>query len=127
MLELPARVRAVTAGDVQRTARRYLRPEQRSIAWYLPGDGGRRIRAGGDGIRRRECGGEAAYRHGGTGLAPGRVARAATVRRAWTAGCRALLQPSDLSASVQVRIVTDRPARRARMPTIPSRGMPSFT
>lgn len=36
LLELPARVAGVTAADVQRAAREYLRPEYRTIGWYLP-------------------------------------------------------------------------------------------
>lgn len=38
MLSLPERVAAVSAADVQRAAARYLRPEQRSIAWYVPSE-----------------------------------------------------------------------------------------
>ena len=37
LLELPERVRAVTAADVQAVAQRYLDPSRRSIAWHLPG------------------------------------------------------------------------------------------
>ncbi|HET6629051.1 MAG TPA: insulinase family protein [Woeseiaceae bacterium] len=36
LLELPALVAEVTAGDVQRVAREYLRPELRTIGWYVP-------------------------------------------------------------------------------------------
>ncbi|MDH4125254.1 MAG: insulinase family protein [Gammaproteobacteria bacterium] len=36
LLTLPERVAAVTAADVQRVAARYLLPQRRSIAWYLP-------------------------------------------------------------------------------------------
>ena len=36
LLELPQRVAAVSAADVQRAAVRYLGSEQRSIAWHLP-------------------------------------------------------------------------------------------
>jgi predicted Zn-dependent peptidase len=36
LLELPALVAEVTAEDVQRVARDYLRPEFRTIGWYLP-------------------------------------------------------------------------------------------
>lgn len=35
-LQLPARIAAVTAEDVQRVTARYLLPQGRSIAWYLP-------------------------------------------------------------------------------------------
>lgn len=35
-LQLPGRVAAVTAADVQRVAARYLQPQGRSIAWFLP-------------------------------------------------------------------------------------------
>jgi predicted Zn-dependent peptidase len=38
LLELPARIAAVAAGDVQRTASRWLRPEARTIGWYVPRD-----------------------------------------------------------------------------------------
>lgn len=37
LLSLPARVSEVSAQEVQRVATRYLAPEQRSIAWHLPG------------------------------------------------------------------------------------------
>ncbi|MDX1403869.1 MAG: insulinase family protein [Woeseiaceae bacterium] len=37
-LELPARLALVTADDVNRIARKYLDPKQRTIAWYLPGE-----------------------------------------------------------------------------------------
>jgi zinc protease len=37
LLELPARVGAVTAEGVQRAARRWLKPERRTIGWYVPG------------------------------------------------------------------------------------------
>ena len=37
LLTLPARVASVTPADVQRVALTYLLPEQRSIAWHLPG------------------------------------------------------------------------------------------
>ena len=36
LLELPQRVAAVTAADVQALAQQYLSPERRSIAWHLP-------------------------------------------------------------------------------------------
>lgn len=36
LLTLPDRVAAVTAGDVQHVAARYLLPQRRSIAWYRP-------------------------------------------------------------------------------------------
>ena len=36
LLTLPESVAAVSAADVQRVAARYLLPERRSIAWYLP-------------------------------------------------------------------------------------------
>ena len=36
LYELPERVRAVTAADVQRVARTWLGPERRTIGWYLP-------------------------------------------------------------------------------------------
>ncbi len=36
LLEMPARLAAVTAADVSRVACTYLRPEQRTIGWYLP-------------------------------------------------------------------------------------------
>jgi zinc protease len=36
LMTLSERVTAVTAGDVQRVAARYLLPQRRSIAWYLP-------------------------------------------------------------------------------------------
>ncbi len=38
LLRLPETLRAVTAEDVQRVARRYLRPEQRTIGWWSPAD-----------------------------------------------------------------------------------------
>ena len=38
LLSLPERVATVSTADVQRVAARFLRPEQRSIAWYIPGD-----------------------------------------------------------------------------------------
>ena len=37
LLELPFRIAAVTASDVQRVARAYLRPEHRTIGWYMAG------------------------------------------------------------------------------------------
>ncbi len=37
LLELPERLAAVTAADVSRVACSYLRPDQRTIGWYLPG------------------------------------------------------------------------------------------
>lgn len=37
LLELPERVRAVTAADVQRVAATYLLPERRTIGWHVPG------------------------------------------------------------------------------------------
>ena len=37
LLELPRRVAAVTAQDVQRLASAYLRPEQRTVGWLVPG------------------------------------------------------------------------------------------
>jgi predicted Zn-dependent peptidase len=38
LLELPERVVAVTAADVQRVARTYLLPERRTIGWHVPGE-----------------------------------------------------------------------------------------
>jgi predicted Zn-dependent peptidase len=38
LLELPERLQAVTPGDVRAVARRYLRPEQRTIGWWTPGE-----------------------------------------------------------------------------------------
>lgn len=40
LLELPDRVAAVTAADLQRVARSYLLPERRTIGWYLPEESG---------------------------------------------------------------------------------------
>jgi len=39
LLELPARVAAVTAKDIARVAERYLDGERRTVAWALPDDG----------------------------------------------------------------------------------------
>jgi predicted Zn-dependent peptidase len=38
LLQLPQRLQAVTPGDVLQVARRYLRPEQRTIGWWVPGN-----------------------------------------------------------------------------------------
>ena len=38
LLDLPERLRAVTAADVQRVARAYLAPHLRTVGWYVPGD-----------------------------------------------------------------------------------------
>ncbi|MEX2494576.1 MAG: insulinase family protein [Woeseia sp.] len=38
LLELPRRVEAVTATDVQRVARRWLLPQRRTIGWHVPGE-----------------------------------------------------------------------------------------
>ncbi|MDX1517314.1 MAG: insulinase family protein [Woeseiaceae bacterium] len=40
LLTLRARVAAVSAGEVEAAARRYLRPERRTIVWYSPLDAG---------------------------------------------------------------------------------------
>lgn len=37
LLQLPQRLRAVTAQDVQAVARRYLQAQQRTIGWWVPG------------------------------------------------------------------------------------------
>ena len=37
LLDLPERLAAVTAADVSRVACSYLRPDERTIGWYLPG------------------------------------------------------------------------------------------
>lgn len=39
LLELPERISAVTAADVQRVAQRHLQAWQRTIGWYVPDDG----------------------------------------------------------------------------------------
>ncbi|MGB5295776.1 MAG: pitrilysin family protein, partial [Thermoanaerobaculia bacterium] len=38
LLDLPNRIASVTPGDAQRVAQTYLRPEQRTIGWYVAGE-----------------------------------------------------------------------------------------
>ena len=38
LLDLPARIAAVTTDDIQRVAQTYLRPEQRTIGWFVAGE-----------------------------------------------------------------------------------------
>ena len=129
LLELPARVGAVTAGDVQRTARRYLKPEQRSIAWYLPADGSSDENSP---VVKASAGADAAdeprlSKAAQAPAAPGRVAAPPPTVLRLAGGLPALLQPSDLSSSVQLRVVTDAAGTAGADADEPVTGHASFT
>ncbi len=99
LLELPRLVAEVTAEDVQRTARRYLRPEARTIGWYLP----RRFAPAPDTApvprspeKRVEMAGPAPLDD---------VPVPAPIVRSLTGGLPAIVQHSDVSSSVKVQVV----------------------
>ena len=99
LLELPLRVAKVTAADVQRVAREYLRPERRTVGWYLP--------------QRFAPEAESAPVATSPERSPDAAEPAplddepapAPVVRALSGGLPAIVQRSDLSPSVQVQLV----------------------
>lgn len=99
LLELPERVAAVTAADVQRAAREYLRPELRTIGWYLP----ERFAP--------ETASEPVTASSERDVAASEavplddVPVPAPVVRTLRGGLAAIVQRSDLSSSVQVQLV----------------------
>lgn len=96
LLELPARVAAVTAADVQRVAARWLRPEARTIGWYVP-----------DGAKSPPPPAQAAPARIEL-PPPGPVDETpveAPVARTLSGGLPAIVQRSDLSPAAHVRLV----------------------
>lgn len=99
LLELPARVGQVTAADVQRVAREYLRPDRRTIGWYLPQRLAPEV-ASAPIPRSPERAVDA-----GVPAPPDHEPVPAPVVRALSGGLPAIVQCSDLSSSVQVQLV----------------------
>lgn len=95
LLELPQRVAAVTAADVQALAQQYLSPERRSIAWHLPAIAA----AENPPPRTANALPEATPRR-----APGTHANPAAVVRRLPGGIPVLLQASDFSPLAHLRI-----------------------
>ncbi len=98
LLELPALVAAVTADDVRRVAREYLRPEARTIGWYLPG---RAAPAGPQSRPERPS----PAREAEPPAPVDEVPVPAPSLRTLAGGLPAIVQRSDLSPSAQVQIV----------------------
>jgi len=119
VLELPQRVVLVTAEDVQRTAQRYLLPERRSIAWYLPSEKS----ANGIGAPQPESRPVLA-------VSPRQPIAQHPVPPAvistLNGGIPVIVQRSDLSSSVQLRIVLAANGFTAATANDPIRGYSSF-
>lgn len=100
LLQLPERVRAVTAQDVQSVARRYLLPQQRTIGWWVPGDAAVQVGAA---LPDREV--PAASSRAAVDETPA----ATPVVMQLDGGIPLIVVESDLSPSAQLRIVTPDP------------------
>ena len=106
LVELPRRVAAVTASDVQRVARAYLAPERRTVAWLA---GGKPLAASiGVGNLR-----PAADRAGGPSTSG--VAGRPELRRL-SGGLPAIVQSSPLSDSVTVDLLLSAPVHGGTRP-----------
>lgn len=98
LFELPERVRAVAAADVQRVARTWLLPERRTIGWYLPSAAAADVDAAPTAAARPLP--EAEPRRA-VAVDPVPAASVARLR----SGIPVIVQPSSLSSSAELRIV----------------------
>lgn len=95
LLTLPARLGKVTAGDVRRVASTWLQPQQRTIAWHVPGA-----------VPPAPTFTPAqTIETPRTGAAADRVPVPAPVIRDLSGGLRVILQQSDLSSTVHLRMI----------------------
>lgn len=102
LLELPQRVAAVSAADVQRVARTWLAPEKRTIAWYLPG-----APQPVDGEAPQDSATAPAPRPGPSDDGGSPLPAPVVTRLA--GGVPAIVQPSDLSSSAHLQVVLAAP------------------
>lgn len=96
LLTLPRRIEQVTADDVSRVARSYLRPDQRTIAWYRPGIPANTMQ--GDLPDHRDIPVPAAGETDATAVAPAEL-------RVLGNGLPAIVLSSDIAASVDLKVV----------------------
>jgi zinc protease len=97
LLELPARLEAVTPADVQAVATKYLGPGKRSIAWHLPGSSNDDDATAATTLRPVDA--TKALRATGTNTNP------SPVMKRLSGGLPLLLQGSDFSPLVQLQVV----------------------
>ncbi len=120
LLTLPQRLRQVGPDDVLRVARHYLKPERRTIAWYRPGNNPQALDPAPEPIAQAAV--PAADGIDVTPVAP-------PVMRRLRGGIPAIVQSSDLSSSVGLRIVVPGNALSALVfsGNDPDPGLLSFT
>jgi predicted Zn-dependent peptidase len=107
LVGLPARVEAVTAEDVRRVAIDYLAPQQRTVAWMVPGE---RNSAASLGAAQAKA---AAAREGRPSSSPS--APPPTLQRL-AGGLPLIVQPSPLTPTIAVQLLTAAPSRAAEQP-----------
>jgi len=100
LLALPDSVSRVTAEDVRRVARTYLRPERRTVGWYLAGETLRTA----DVPAGVELAPAYGPRRAGSAGNPGEPAQTPTLHRL-RAGLPVILQRSRASATMHLRVV----------------------
>ena len=117
---LPRKVGAVTGGDIQRVASLYFTPQQRTVAWMVPGE---RNAARALGVAGARPAADRAGKRPASGPAP-----AATLQRL-ASGLPLIIQPSPLSQTVAVQLLmaaptgnADRPSELAGLATITQSG-----
>ena len=106
LVNLPESVRQVSGAEVQRVAQAYLRPQFRTIGWYVPGNPARA-----QGLAAAPA--AAAPRDG---IPPSSGAAPAAQLHRLSGGVPALIQSNPLSPTVTVQLLTTAPTKDGEQP-----------
>ncbi len=120
LLTLPQRLRQVGPDDVLRVARNYLEPQQRTVAWYRPGKKTQALASAPEPVAQAAV-------PAADGIDATPVSQ--PVMRRLRGGVPAIVQSSDLSSSVELRVVVPGNAlsTSAYSGSDPEPGLLSFT
>ena len=105
LLDMPRRIAAVTAADVQRVARTYLVPDRLTVGWMVPGNPSRAVGARRSATRRRPPRGGGADRP-----------RESPQLRRLSGGLPAIVQSNPLSNTATVELLLSAPVEAGAHP-----------